>query len=336
VTREHVQREFRAFLQTLLASSRLAVVGHSDTDGLTATAILTRALDSAGYSTAPTITQKGENAWSDAVLRRAADGRPDALLVLDLGSRADPLLPGVPALLIDHHKPTGVPPGAVLISGYGTEPTPSSGLLAYWCAEALGATAGMDWLAAASMLADYGSTDAFPETRNTASITVLRRVTALLNAPRRTAAGDATVALELLLNARTPDDLLRQAAPLEAAKQEVDAAFARARKTAPRFIGEVAIIEIDEGCQVHPLVAQTWRTRLRKNIVLCANRGYLPGRVNFAMRTALDCNLLEFLAEHRPPGAGEDYGRGHPKATGGSLTDEDWRWFLQSLESARH
>ena len=45
--------------------------------------------------------------------------------------------------------------------------------------------------------------------------------------------------------------------------------------------------------QVHPLIAQRWTGRLRKNdkggklqMVMCANEGYLPGRVNFAARSA--------------------------------------------------
>jgi single-stranded-DNA-specific exonuclease len=115
------------------------------------------------------------------------------------------------------------------------------------------------------------------------------------------------------------------------AKAQVDEAFARARKTAPKFAGEVALISIHEGCQVHPLVAQTWRNRLQKNIVICANTAYLPGRVNFAVRTSTSRNLLDFLRDHRPSGAGEDYGRGHDKATGGSLTVEQWSEFLTSV-----
>jgi single-stranded-DNA-specific exonuclease len=63
---------------------------------------------------------------------------------------------------------------------------------------------------------------------------------------------------------------------------------------------------------------------------MCANTGYLPGRINFAVRTAAARNLLDFLREHKPSGAGEDYGRGHDKATGGSLTPEQWSAFLAS------
>jgi single-stranded-DNA-specific exonuclease len=334
--RVDVQQQFGAFAAKIPKNGRVAVVGHSDVDGLTATAIITRTFQHLGCSVWPYATRKGENAWSASILDQVAAQTPDALVVVDLGSRSDALAPNVPALLIDHHKPTGVPQGATLISGYGSDPTPSSGLLTYWCAEGVGAADGSGWLAAASMLADYGDTGTFPEIKDAAraaGVTALRRVTTLLNAPRRTASGDANPALRMLLDCASPSCVLEevnQRALLEA-KAEVDAALARARKTAPKFIGDVALITIDEGCQVHPLVAQTWRNRLRKNIVICANTGYLPGRVNFAARTATSRNLLDFLREHRPSGAGEDYGRGHDQATGGSLTPEQWTAFLTSV-----
>lgn len=43
---------------------------------------------------------------------------------------------------------------------------------------------------------------------------------------------------------------------------------------------------------MHPVIAQRWTSRLFKNdrkgklvAVMCANEGYLPGKVNFAVRT---------------------------------------------------
>lgn len=334
--RIQAQEQFRSFASRIRAGGRVSVIGHSDVDGLAATAIMARALEQAGFVVSPYITRKGENAWSDSVLREVSAQSPAALVVVDLGSRLDTLIPHVPTVLIDHHKATGVPVEGTLISGYDVKPTPSSGLLAYWCAEAIGADPSVAWLAAASMLADYGNANTFSETKAAAKAVgtaTLRRITTLLNAPRRTSSGDANPTLQLLLTATGPASLLQP--PNEQilldAKQEVDEALLRARKTAPKFALNVALILIHEGCQVHPLVAQTWQNRLRNHIVICANTGYLPGRVNFAVRTATSQNLLEFLQKHKPPGAGEDYGRGHDKATGGSLTLEDWNVFLASL-----
>jgi len=55
-----------------------------------------------------------------------------------------------------------------------------------------------------------------------------------------------------------------------------------AKKAAPVFSNRVALIRLDTPCQVHPLIAQIWRTRLPQYIVISANEGYLPGRVNFS------------------------------------------------------
>ncbi len=141
--------------------------------------------------------------------------------------------------------------------------------------------------------------------------------------------------MDLLLTASDPREIVKGDSPaahsFREAKAEVAAALNEAKKAAPRFSGDVALIRMHTGCQVHPLIAQTWRTRLPKHIVIAANSGYLPGRVNFSMRTATGTNLLDFLAIHRPPEAGEDYGRGHDQATGGSLPYAVWNRFISSL-----
>lgn len=333
---EPLQAHFLEFLERRPAGCSLYVLGHSDTDGLSAAAILTRSLREAGIDSTADVTRKGENAWSASVAERAGRSGAGAAIVADLGSRSDPLFERMPVLLIDHHKHTGVPPGGTLLTGYGMDPAPSSGLLAYWCAEALGTAEGLDWLAAISLLADLGEKNGFAEyaaARRKYKAVALRTVATLVNTPRRVAAGDATGALELLLRSADPQALLVDpgAETLRAAKAEWDEALAAARRIGPKIRGEIALIEVNTPCQVHPVVAQTWVGRLHKNIVICANAGFLPGRINFAVRTKLPVNLLEFLARHRPPGAGEDYGRGHDQATGGSLTPADWSIFLGSL-----
>ena len=113
---------FDKFLAALPAgrATRMHILTDSDCDGLPAGALLLRALGLAGYS-AVTIEakRKGESAWNGEVLERLRARAPEALFVLDLGSRGDALLPGVPTLLIDHHLPGGVPPGGELVTGYG-------------------------------------------------------------------------------------------------------------------------------------------------------------------------------------------------------------------------
>src|SRR5438309_3152517 len=118
--------------------TRIHILCDSDCDGLPAGALLIRALMRAGYREVSIESKrKGETAWLPEVLERLALREPQALFVLDLGSRADALLPGVPTMLIDHHKPGGVPPGAELLTGYGVEPTPTTGLLVWWSVRGL-------------------------------------------------------------------------------------------------------------------------------------------------------------------------------------------------------
>lgn len=337
--RKKAQETFFAFLSQLPPEVSFYVLGHSDADGLTAAAILARSLRTKGFRVQAGVTRKGENAWSPSVLQRIKDSYPTALIVTDLGSREDTLISDVPTLLIDHHKPTGVPPEAVLLSGYGTEPTPTSGLLAYYCAEALQVSRDLDWLAALSILADLGDKADFPEWREGRrryGSKNLREAATLLNAPRRAGEGNAQPALELLLEAPDLPALLSddRVELLRAAQAEYNAALAAARRVAPKFNQPdktVALITVNTPCQVHPVIAQMWVGRLKDQIVICANTGFLPDRVNFAVRTKCPVDLIGFLADHKPTGAGPDFGRGHNQATGGSLTLPQWNEFLRLL-----
>ncbi len=333
-----LQDRFRAFVGQCTPGPTIGVLCHNDADGIAAGAILTRALRRIGHTVTVEATRKGEHAWSSTVRARLSQVAPQALIVTDLGSRDQAILADVPTLLLDHHRPEGVPPGAVLLTGYGHDPTPTSGLLAYWCAAAITEAADLDWIAAISMLSDLGDRAPFEllaAAKQRYKATPLRDATALLNAPRRSASGDAAPALQLLLTSDDPRAITRGSAPevalLKAAKTEVNQAFAEAKKAAPVFIGNVAAIRIHTACQIHPLVAQIWRTRLPKYIVMGVNTGYLPGYVNFSARSPKELNLLEFLREHAPADAGDAYGHGHDQASGGALRYAAWNQFIAGL-----
>lgn len=331
------QSQFQQFVASLALGQPVGVLCHSDADGLAAGAILARTLERLGHRPVVDVTGKGESAWSAPVRARLARLGLQALLVADLGSRAQPLL-DVPTLLIDHHRPVGTPPGATLISGYGHEPTPTSGLLAYWCGQAIAPIDDLIWIAAISLLSDIGDHAPFAEldaARQRYKATPLRSATTLLNAPRRTAGGDARPALELLLRANDPREIIRGTSPevalLNAARAEVNAALAEAKKAAPVFRGNVAMIRIATPCQVHPLIAQVWRTRLPQYIVFGVNTGYLPGYVHFSARAARGISVLDFLRAHAPAEADERYGNGHDQASGGALRDAVWNAFAAGL-----
>lgn len=183
------------------------VVSHFDADGLSAAAILVRALRAAGRPVQPLVVGKVESPWDAAVRQRIAALDPAGLVIADLGTRPDVVLPGCPTLVIDHHVPTGEPASAVTISGNGLDPEPTTALLAWWAASALGDQADLLWLAAIGLIGDMAEERGFPELETAQARwgkTALRDATSLVNAPRRTAAADAGPALRLLLRADGP------------------------------------------------------------------------------------------------------------------------------------
>jgi len=313
------------------------VVCHNDADGLSAGAILVAAIERTGRRAHRRIVGKGENAYSAEFAEELA-GRPlDGLVIADLGVAPALPRPDVPTILVDHHVPTGIPDGAAVITGVHDTPIPTSSLLAYRCAKALGQADGLLWLAAIGIIGDMAEGDGFPEMEEARAcgITALRKAASLVNAPRRTASGDAGEAFALLRKADGPKAVLSgehpETARLLAAKDEVKSELDRARKVGPKLSPEVALVRFSSPCQIHPLVAQAWRGRIKDRIVIAANTGYRPGWVHFAARTGEDRDLLAFLADHRPEGAGEQYGNGHRLASGGALPAASWNRFVQDI-----
>ncbi|WP_062231044.1 DHH family phosphoesterase [Aureimonas sp. N4] len=317
------------------------VVCHNDADGLSAGAILLHALRRGGREPDVRIIGKGENAYSREFAQEIAGSEAEGMIIADLGVAPALPRPDLPTILIDHHVPTGLPEGALIVSGIHDSPIPTSSLLAYRCARAAGLADGLLWLAAIGLIGDLAENDGFPEMDEARKlgITALRKAASLVNAPRRTASGDASPALDLLLKADGPKAVLsgehEETAQLLAAKDEVKRELNEARKIGPKVVGEVALVLFSSPTQIHPLVAQAWRGRIKDRIVIAANAGYRDGYVHFAARTAADRDLLAFLAEHQPPGATEQYGNGHRLASGGALTIPDWNQFIASLGFGR-
>lgn len=315
------------------------ILGHFDADGLSALAILARAFADAGVRTETRIVGKGENPWSAEMRAELSARSPGGLIVCDLGVRPGPIAPGVPTVVIDHHVPAGTPADAVVITGAAMEPIPTSSLLAWWCAGALTDPDPLLWIAAIGLIGDMAEGAGFPEleaAQKRYGKTALRDAVSLLNAPRRAASADASPSLALLMKGDGPKDVGSGRFPetevLRAAKAEVAAELATARRVAPKVRNGVALIRFSSPCQIHPLVAQQWRSRLKTEVVLAANTGYRPGWVHFAARTARpEVDLIAFLAERRPPGADENYGSGHRQATGGALRPADWNAFVSAL-----
>ena len=63
--------------------------------------------------------------------------------------------------------------------------------------------------------------------------------------------------------------------------------------------------------------------------MIAANAGYIPGRVNFAVRGG-NGDLRALLRAALPDERGE-FAHGHDRATGGSLTPESFEKMIKSL-----
>jgi single-stranded-DNA-specific exonuclease len=330
--------QFRTWLGVVPADAGLCVLCHSDADGISAGAILHRALQRSGREVATIVTQKFENAWSESVRDRVQANLPAGLIVCDLGVRAKAILDQVPTCFIDHHHFYDAPIDGMVITGFRTEPCPTSGLIAFWCASAIAHMPDLEWIAAISLLSDSGELAPSAELTSAKSshgLSSLREATTLLNAARRSSSGHAQPALDLLLRATSPREISRGSSPeatfLRETKQEVNRAFAEAKRAAPKFSGSIAILRIHTPCQVHPLIAQIWRTRLPKYVVFCANSGYRDGFVHFSGRCGKETDLIALLRDHAPADPGDNYGRGHRQAAGGSLPISVWNTWTAAL-----
>lgn len=332
------QQAFCSFVEQIPRNARVAALCDTDADGVTAGVIWQRAFERAEFQQIQTLLPDRErNAWTRANRERIAAARPDFLFVLDLGSQPEAVLTGVPTCLIDHHHPEGVATSDTLISAYGWEPIPNTSWLVWHLAGQIADVADLDWIAAIGTLSDLGDQAPFElltSAKRKYTAKYLKEATALINAARRAADYQPEQALLALLNHPNPKALVNSDRPevvwLRQAREQVKLALQAARRVAPMFAGRVALLRLDSPCQIHPLIAQSWRDRLPNYVVIAANRGYIPGRVNFAARSQ-SLNVLEFLRSYSlDPGEGS-YANGHDQASGGSLPPERWQQLLQQF-----
>ena len=333
---------FKQWLGAAPRDERCVVFCHFDADGLAAGALFGRGLEFLGFTDVVVVPSgRDESAFSEAARQRLAALQPASLVVADLGVNERGTLEasgegasgagGVPVLYVDHHRPSGAPEAAYVVSAYDWEPIPCSAWLAYGLLEAAAPDVDelreADWIAAVGVISDLGEKAPWPlmadaKRRHTAKW--LKEATVLVNAARRASTFQAQAALDLLMQQDGPRALAEspEAEPLHRARAEVHAEMAEARKAAPVFSeGEpFALVRVHSACQVHPLIAQQWRTRLPAYAVICANTGYLDGTVAFSARTAReDLPLPERFQAIDTPGWNGRWGHGHDQASGGHL-----------------
>jgi single-stranded-DNA-specific exonuclease len=338
-TLEAARHAFDTFVELLSRDARTVALHDSDADGVTAGVVWQRAFERAGFAQAVRVTPDRErNAWTNANQERVRACAPESLFVLDLGSQPQPVIENVPTCFIDHHRPEGVPPKSTLISAYTWQPIPNTSLLVWELCTSIADTSDLDWIAALGTLSDCGDNAPFEmlaAAKRKYKAKYLKEATVLINAARRGSTYDPEAAARALLQHADPQELVNSDAPevrqLRFAREEVKAAMDEAKKAAPVFAGRVALLRMSSPCQIHPLIAQIWRSRLPRYIVIAANEGYLPERVNFSARSAADVSVLDFLREIELR-EGEGYhGHGHDQASGGSLPIERWNELLGKL-----
>jgi single-stranded-DNA-specific exonuclease len=338
-TLDAAREVFAAFVDSLARDARTAALHDSDADGVTAGVVWQRAFERAGFAQALRITPDRErNAWTAVNKERVRTRSPASLFVLDLGSQPEPIVENLPTCFIDHHRPQGMAPETTLISAYTWEPIPNTSLLVWTLCATIADTSDLDWIAAIGTLSDLGDNAPFEmlaAAKRKYRIKYLKEATVLINAARRGSTYDPEAAARALLQHTDPRTLVNSEAEevqqLRFAREEVQAAMNEAKKAAPVFAGRVALVRMSSPCQIHPLIAQIWRTRLPGYIVIAANEGYLPNRVNFSARSAANVSVLDFLREIELHEGEGHYGHGHDQASGGSLPIERWNELLGKL-----
>jgi len=163
-----------------------------------------------------------------------------------------------------------------------------------------------------------------------------------INAPRRTGTYDVITSWTALLNTSDLKEILGNRRLAEA-RQEVNCEVEKHTHTPPKFSkdGKIAVLKINSKAQVHPVIATRWAGHLKSRtleIVMVANYGYLPGKVNFSCRIAKcardrnpPVNIIESLKAvadldttdliHR---LGGNFARGHKEASGGIVNTAEF------------
>lgn len=352
---------------SVAAGKKTLIVPDKDADGLTSGAILQKTLVLLGLDASlisAHLLQKGSNVHDESERAAMLSHNPEFIFVLDQGSRKSPPVIDKPhkTLVIDHHHALDddFPEDSTHVTACNSPPVATSSLLTYLICRDLhdDVPKECDWLCIMGTHGDLGNTlkwePPFPDMRDAFKKYTKKAINdavSLINAPRRTASYDVPAAWAALTAAASPSDLLQSKALL-AARAEVNAEVERCTHTAPRFSADakIAVFRISSPAQVHPVIATRWAGHLQSaklEVVMVANEGYLPGRVNFSCRVPRvararepPVNIIEVLkgiAERAPDGTlrgrlGESFARGHKEASGGIVPVREFEELMAIME----
>lgn len=361
------------------AQQKTLIVPDKDADGLSSGAILRHTLILMGLPDQLIqvhLLSKGNTVHSASERELMERHNPKYIFVLDQGSRAsEPLVESDHrSMIIDHHYATSndFPKGAEFITACNSPPVATSALLTYLLCEPLHphVRAKCAWLCVVGTHGDLGNTlkwePPFPDMKEPLkkyTKKVLNDVVSLVNAPRRTATYNVRSAWDALCETDEPASVLKNPKLLEA-RREVNAEVERCTHAAPKFSsdGKIAVFRIRSEAQVHPVIATRWSGHLQSKaleIVLVANEGYLPGKVNFSCRIPRCArnrdplvDIIQSLrayaslpdvksedgntekSEKRPllERIGEDFARGHVQASGGIVATDEFEELMRIMQ----
>ncbi|ROW01057.1 hypothetical protein VSDG_02825 [Cytospora chrysosperma] len=364
--KQHQEDDEKKLCLYAAAGKRTLIVPDKDADGLTSGAILRKTLILLGLepdSISAHLLKKGNNIHDQSERAAMAAHDPAYIFVLDQGSRKSPPVIDTfhKALVIDHHYALDddFPEGSLHVTACNSPPVATSSLLTYLICRDLDddVEKHCDWLCIMGTHGDLGNTlkweAPFPNMRDTFRMytkKAINEAVSLINAPRRTSAFNVSAAWAALTAAKSPVDLLRNR-DLLAARAEVNAEVERCTHTAPKFSsdGKVAVFRMNSEAQIHPVIATRWAGHLQSSkleVVMAANEGYLPGKVNFSCRVPRSARardppvniieVLEGIAARSPDETlrtrlGESFARGHKEASGGIVQVNEFEELIEIM-----
>lgn len=329
----------RRFLEGIMTNENIVLLFHADADGSCAGTIVYKTLQYLGDDMVFVVfMEKSETLYSDTLRHRVLARRPSKLIVMDTGSRAREIIPGISTMVIDHHRPDSMPPVDTFVSSYGVDPPAPTSLVTYQICRELAPSEGLSWLAAVGTGADLGidaGLEVLQDARSRYGDQSMKETISPINAARRAPAHDMAMAFSALIHADDPRDISGGVVPEYAAlkryRDEVNAELRRTVRTRPVIGDPWAVVQFHSPALVHPLIAAVWTRRLKDHIVIAANYGYTEGNVHFSVRSAKPIDLIEALRGVRPASPTEEYAHGHPTATGGILPLPEFQRLLRDL-----
>ncbi|TVY49265.1 hypothetical protein LOCC1_G000819 [Lachnellula occidentalis] len=339
------------------ANKPTLIVPDKDADGLSSGVIVHRTLVKLGLDPKfldVHLVRKGSNIHEEDERKIMLGKKPQFVIVLDQGSRGGPSVVDdnqVRSIVIDHHISDDFPEGATVVSGCHCPPVATTSLITYEICKELDPDIASEcgYLCAIGTHGDLGNTlkwlPPFPDMTETFKRYTKKLVNdcvSYINAPRRTGTYDVITAWTALLEAKDPKEILNNRR-LALARQEINEEVEKRTHTPPKFSkdGKIAVLKIDSQAQVHPVIATRWASHLKSKaleIVMVANYGYLPGKVNFSCRIARcvrgrdpPVNIIESLkavadldTTDLVKRLGENFARGHKEASGGIVNTAEF------------